>query len=204
MNDNEGDFPGKQRQRSGAGKTPAGAQYTAKDFQLDVLGRLEETQGRVESLQELWRKDSRAAKEERLLRFDGRTLVAIGAIALSLTGYVLQDARTRSKQDTDIETTKARVTRLEQIAETNTEGRIRMEVELGELRDGQEEIKRLINARDKNAVGTSGEDRHREKQQSGNGGPGEHEEVHAIALETVLFQDNKESHDHDTEHYDHY
>ncbi len=41
---------------------------------------------------------------------------------------------------------------LEQIAETNTEGRIRMEVELGELRDGQDEIKRLINAHDRNLV----------------------------------------------------
>jgi len=45
--------------------------------------------------------------------------------------------------------------RLEQIAETNTEGRIRMEVELGGLRNGQEDIKRMINARDKRAGGRS-------------------------------------------------
>jgi hypothetical protein len=153
------DFPGKQRPRPGAAKQPP-AQYTAKDFQLEVLGRLEETETRVGSLQELWRKESNARKDERLLRFDGRTLVAIGAIALSLTGYVLQDARSKSKLDTDIETTKARVTRLEQIAETNTEGRIRMEVELGDLRNGQEEIKRMISARDKTPTATSTRERH--------------------------------------------
>jgi len=151
---NEDDVLNKQRSRPGAGKQPA-AQYTAKDFQLEVLGKLEETQTCVDSLQALWRNESNAKKEERLLRFDGRTLVAIGAIALSLTGYVLQDARSKSKQDTEIETSKARITRLEQIAETNTEGRIRMEVELGGLRNGQEDIKRMINARDKRAGGRS-------------------------------------------------
>ena len=36
---------------------------------------------------------------------------------------------------------------LERVAETNTEGRIRLEVELGQLREGQEEIKNLIEAR---------------------------------------------------------
>ena len=83
-----------------------------------------------------------------LLRFDGRTLVAIGAIALSMTGYVLQDARNTSRRDAEIETMKARVTRLEEIAATNTEGRVRNEVELGELREGQAEIKHMIEARD--------------------------------------------------------
>jgi len=154
---NEDDFP--KRQRAGPGKSSAVAQYTAKDFQLDVLGKLEETQAQLEAALELWRNDTRAARDERLLRFDGRTLVAVGAIALSLTGYVLQDARSSTKQGTDIETTKTRVTRLEQIAETNTEGRIRMEVELGELREGQDEIKRLINAHDRNVV----EARHKDK-----------------------------------------
>ncbi len=37
---------------------------------------------------------------------------------------------------------------LEQIAATNTEGRIRTEVELGELRQGQAEIKAMIQAHD--------------------------------------------------------
>ena len=78
------------------------------------------------------------------MRFDGRTLVAIGAIALSLTGYVLQDARNTSTRDAEIETTKARVMNLEGTEATNTEGRIRIEVQLGELREGQAEIKRTI------------------------------------------------------------
>jgi len=167
---NEEEFSSRQRQRPITGRLPAGAQYTAKDFQLDVLGKLEETQARVESLQESWRNDSRAAKYDRLLKFDSRTLVAVEAIALSLTGYVLQDARSKSRQDADIETTKARVTRLEQIAETNTEGRIRMEVELGELRDGQEEIKRLINAHDKSSGGTIGEVRQGDNARSNGAG----------------------------------
>jgi heme oxygenase len=47
-----------------------------------------------------------------------------------------------------LEATKARVQRLEQIAATNTEGRIRTEVQLGELREGQVEIKALIQAHD--------------------------------------------------------
>jgi heme oxygenase len=72
----------------------------------------------------------------------------LAAVALSITGYVVQDARNSSRQDTEIEATKARVQRLEQIAATNTEARIRTEVQLGELRDGQNEIKTLIQAHD--------------------------------------------------------
>ena len=87
-------------------------------------------------------------RESKLLRFDGRTLVAIGAIALSLTGYVLQDARNTTRRDSEIETIKVRMTTLEKIAETNTEGRIRTEGQLQELREGQSEIKTLIQARD--------------------------------------------------------
>ncbi len=168
---NEDEFLNRQRLRSGTVKQAAGTQYTAKDFQLDVLGKLEETQAKLEAVQELCRKDSQAARDARLLKFDGRTLVAVGAIALSLTGYVLQDARNTSKQGTDIETTKTRVTRLEQIAETNTEGRIRTEVELGELREGQDEIKRLISAHDKNARVASGEEHQRDEARSAGEAP---------------------------------
>jgi soluble cytochrome b562 len=74
--------------------------------------------------------------------------MALGAIALSITGYVIQDARNTAKQDAEIESTRARVVRLEQIAATNTEGRIRTEVQLGELREGQNEIKAMIQAHD--------------------------------------------------------
>jgi hypothetical protein len=48
-----------------------------------------------------------------------------------------------------MEATQARVVRLEQTTATNTEARIRTEVQLAELRDGQTEIKVLIEARDK-------------------------------------------------------
>lgn len=67
---------------------------------------------------------------------------------LSANFYVYPDARNTAKQDSEIEATKARVIRLEQIATTNTEARIRTEVQLGELRDGQKEIKALIEAHD--------------------------------------------------------
>ncbi|MBZ5678651.1 MAG: hypothetical protein LAO24_00950 [Acidobacteriia bacterium] len=163
---NSDDIVGKPRQRAGLGKQPPSVQYTDKDFQLEVLGKLAETQALAGSLQDSLQAASRMARDERLLRFDGRTLVAIGAIALSLTGYVLQDARNKTRQDTEIETTKTRVTRLEQIAEANTEGRIRTEVQLGELRDGQIEIKNMIKARDKESTGIRGEDSRREKAQS--------------------------------------
>jgi soluble cytochrome b562 len=123
--------------------------YTAKDFQFEVLGQLAEVQTLTEAL-----KDSLADGFEKgqehsnLLRFDGRTLVAVGAIALSLTGYVLQDARNTSKREGEIEAMKSRVMRLEQDETTNTEGRIRAEVELRELREGQAETKSLMQARD--------------------------------------------------------
>jgi CRP-like cAMP-binding protein len=132
-----------------AGKGARAGFYTAKDFQLEVLGQLEEMHALTEALQESLANELKKNEEpNRLLRFDGRTLVAVGAIALSLTGYVLQDARNSSKRDAEIETTKARVTTLEGIAATNTEGRIRTEVQLGELRQGQEEIKAMIAAHD--------------------------------------------------------
>ncbi len=138
----------RQRLRGISEKANANAQYTAKDFQLEVLDRLEEMQTRAQSLQESWNKKLEAVKEQRLLKFDSRTLIALGAIALSMAGYVIQDARNTARQDNEIETTKARVLRLEQIAATNTEGRIRTEVQLGELREGQNEIKALIQAHD--------------------------------------------------------
>jgi soluble cytochrome b562 len=137
----------KFRNRGGAEKAAA-VQYTAKDFQLEVLGKLAEVQNLAESLDASWDRKLEAVREQRLLKFDTRTLIALGAIALSLSGYVIQDARNTARQDSEIEATKARVVRLEQIAATNTEGRIRTEVELGELRDGQAEIKALIRAHD--------------------------------------------------------
>jgi hypothetical protein len=130
------------------GDRPGSVPYTAKDFQLDVLDRLEEMHELAQSLDDSWAKKLEGVKEQRLLKFDSRTLIALGAIVLSVAGYVIQDARSAARQDAELESTKARVVRLEQIAATNTEGRIRTEVQLGELREGQNEIKALIRAHD--------------------------------------------------------
>ena len=149
---NDEDVLGKQRLSGGGIKQARTAAYTSKDFQLEVLGQLAEVHTLSETLQDALKNELKAAREQnKLLRFDGRTLTAIGAIALSITGYVLQDARNTSKRDSEIETMKTRVTRLEEIAATNTEGRVRTEVQLGELREGQAEIKRMIEAHDNGA-----------------------------------------------------
>ena len=137
------------RQRGRAAERAAlGVQYTAKDFQLEVLDRLEEMQGLAASLEESWDKKLEAVKEQRLLKFDSRALIALGAVAISIAGYVIQDARSTARQDSELESTKARVLRLEQIASTNTEARIRTEVQLGQLQEGQNEIKAMIQAHD--------------------------------------------------------
>jgi hypothetical protein len=145
MTETEDEILSRHRIRpSAARQQPTPGQYTAKDFQLEVLERLADMQAMTESLQE-WRSEFKTVKDQgSVLRFDPRTLVAIGAIALSITGYVLQDARNSSRRDAEVETVKSRVTSLERIAETNTEGRVRMEVELKQLHEGQEEIKRLL------------------------------------------------------------
>ena len=145
---NEDNLLSRQRHRGGAEKTAPAAQYTAKDFQLEVLDKLAEMQSLSESLEESWNKKLEAVRDQRLLKFDSRALIAMGAIALSVTGYVIQDARNAARQDSEIEATQARVVRLEQIAATNTEARIRTEVQLGELRSGQDEIKTLIQEHD--------------------------------------------------------
>jgi hypothetical protein len=152
---NEDEFLERPRAASGAKQTRTTG-YTSKDFQLEVLRELEELRALAESLLDAQANELKKEGEtSRLLRFDGRTLVAIGAIALSLTGYVLQDARNSSKRDADIETTKARVTNLEKVEAANTEGRIRAEVEMGELAAGQNEIKVMLQWREKGSKGAA-------------------------------------------------
>lgn len=131
-----------------AERASPGVQYTAKDFQLEVLGQLAELQDLVEATEKNWREELRAIRDQRLLKFDSRTLVALGAIALSIAGYVIEDARNTARQDSEIEATQARVVRLEQIAATNTEGRIRTEEEIAKLHEGQVEIKAMIQGHD--------------------------------------------------------
>jgi hypothetical protein len=146
----------RQRHRGSVDKSAVGIPYSAKDFQLEVLDRLEEMRSFAVALDQSWDKKLQAVKEQRLLKFDSRTLIALGALALSIGAYVIQDARNTAKQDSELEATKARVQRLEQIATTNTEARIRTEVQLGELRDGQNEIKTLIQAHDSASRKVSG------------------------------------------------
>lgn len=145
---NEDSFARQRHRVVGERAAPPVVPYTAKDFQLEVLDRLEEMQSLAQALDASWNKRIEAVREQRFLKFESRTLIALAAVALSIAGYVIQDARNTSRQDAEIEATKTRVQRLEQIAATNTEARIRTEVQLGELRDGQNEIKALIQAHD--------------------------------------------------------
>lgn len=144
----EENFLNRQRRRWSAEKTLPVEQYTAKDFQFEVLGKLADMESMARSLEENWRRDLKAVQEQRVVRFDSRALVAMGALALSIAGFVIEDARNSARQDSEIEATKSRVVRLEQIAATNTEGRIRTETQLQALREGQAEIKALIQAHD--------------------------------------------------------
>lgn len=66
------------RQRSGMDKPESVVQYTTKDFQLEVLGKLGEMQSLTESLEESWGNKLEAVREQRLLKFDSRTLIALG------------------------------------------------------------------------------------------------------------------------------
>ncbi|HTS37797.1 MAG TPA: hypothetical protein VMH04_19135 [Candidatus Solibacter sp.] len=144
MNDDDEVFS--PRLAAGA-KQNRGSSYTSKDFQLEVLGQLAEVQALTQGLQEALQLEiKRNHEQNKLLRFDARTLVAVGAIALSLTEYVLQDARNSSKRDAEVETMKARVVQLEELATANTEKRVRMEVQVGDLREQQAEVKRTIEA----------------------------------------------------------
>jgi hypothetical protein len=123
----------------GWSEQPLVVRHVEGDFQHEVLERLThlETTSRVAQM-------DRDAERGSKTRFDPKVIAAIGAIFLSIAGYVIQDARNSSRQDAEIETTKVRLTNLERIATTNTEARIRTEVQLGELQKGQEEIKRMI------------------------------------------------------------
>ena len=142
---NDDDLQGGFRQPVGGVKPLRAGPYTAKDFQFEVLSQLAEMQAMTDALDQALRNELHAKREQsNLLRFDGRTLVALGAIALSITGYALQDARNSSRRDAEIETTKARVTNVELIEAANTEERIKAQVQIVDLRDGQAEIKALI------------------------------------------------------------
>jgi hypothetical protein len=140
----------KPRQRASSGKQPLVVRSTQEDSQPEILAKLMRLETSIASVKE----DLKAVKSRsESRRFDARTLVALAAIGLSIAGYVIQDARNASRQDTEIEAAKARLTVVERIQATNTEGRIRMEVELQQLRLGQDEIKRLLEQHDSQTRG---------------------------------------------------
>jgi hypothetical protein len=60
---NEGTF--QNRHHRGGVEKPAPIQYTAKDFQLEVLGKLAEGQSLGESLEKSWDQKLEAVKDQR-------------------------------------------------------------------------------------------------------------------------------------------
>src|SRR5579864_726143 len=102
---NEAGVLGKPRHHESVQKQTAPPQYMAKDFQLEVLSKLGEMESLAGSLEESWSKQLEAVREQRLLKFDSRT-IALAAIALSVAGYVVEDARNSARLDSEIESTK--------------------------------------------------------------------------------------------------
>lgn len=137
--------PHSRRPRAGSGKQALVVRQASEAHPLDdVLERLERLEGAPDSPSN--KRIDRDAP--RVPRFELRTLAAVAAILLSITGYIVEDARNTSRQDIEIESIQVRVTNLEKIANANTEARIRTEVQLGELRQGQQEIKEMLRAHD--------------------------------------------------------
>lgn len=145
MRDWDNENTSQLKHRIGPGKRALVVRNMEDSGQLaGMLERLE----RLENDSDLSTKVTEARSDTMTTKFDLRTMVAIAAILLSITGYVIEEARNTSRQDAEIESTNVRVTNLEKIASANTEARIRTEVELGELKEGQGEIKQMLRAHD--------------------------------------------------------
>lgn len=145
MRDWENDAQGRRRVRAGTIKQALVVRHGDEDHPLeDLLERIE----RLETAPEAPKTQRSDHAPAHTPRFELKTMVAIAAILLSITGYVIEDARNASRQDAEIESTQVRVTNLEKIASANTEARIRTEVQLGQLREGQQEIKEMLRAHD--------------------------------------------------------
>lgn len=139
-----------QRRRATSCQQPLVVRHTGQDLQPDeVLERLARVEASLESPRDAL---TRSGERGQFTKLDAKTIIALGAIFLSIAGYVIEDARNTSRQDAEIETTKVRLTNLEKIASANTEARIRTEVQLGELREGQTEIKQLLRAHDDETI----------------------------------------------------
>jgi hypothetical protein len=86
-------------------------------------------------------------------KLDARTVAALGAIVLSIAGYVIQDARNTSRLDAEIEMSKTRIANIERVVTANAEARIRTEMELKALREGQDQIRLLLERHDSHTRG---------------------------------------------------
>jgi hypothetical protein len=135
----------KPRQRASSGKQPLVVRGAREDSLPEILDKLSQLESSLASVKEDLKAVTSRGESKKL---GIQTLVALTAVALSIAGYVIQDARNASRQDTEIESAKARLAVVERIQAVNTEGRIRMEVELQQLRQGQEEIKRMLERHD--------------------------------------------------------
>lgn len=62
----------------------------------------------------------------------------------------MNDIRNQDRQNTEISSLEVRVTQLEQMEKQNTEGRIRAEEDLKQLKDGIRDIKEIL--RDNNVI----------------------------------------------------
>lgn len=144
MKDWNRDVQGRAKERANFAKQPLVVRHSEQESQLDDLG---ERLARLEEMTNATRTSVKAASDNvQATRLDGKALVALGAIMLSIAGYVIQDARNTAREDAEIAATVLRVSNLEKIAAANTEARVRSEVELDELRQGQAEIKDLLRA----------------------------------------------------------
>ncbi len=142
MKDWNRDVQGRAKERANFAKQPLVVRHSEQESQLDDLG---ERLARLEEMTNATRTSVKAASDNvQATRLDGKALVALGAIMLSIAGYVIQDARNTAREDAEIAATVLRVSNLEKIAAANTEARVRSEVELDELRQGQAEIKDLL------------------------------------------------------------
>jgi soluble cytochrome b562 len=130
--------------RAATGKQQLVVRGAPDDSQPEVHSKLTHLESSLASVEA----ELKAIKGREPKRWDARTLVTLAAIALSITGYVIQDARNSSRQDAEIEMMRVRIVNLEGIATANTEARIRTEMELKGLREGQEDIKRLLQQHD--------------------------------------------------------
>lgn len=139
----DSDFSNQPRPRASTGRQSLVVRHTEEDDSVEeVLERLT----RLETLAESCGGGPKTEDRRTSVKLDVRTIVAIGAVLLSIASYVIQDARNTSRQDAEIESTQLRLTNLEKISAANTEARVRSEVELEELRQGQAEIKELLRA----------------------------------------------------------